>query len=387
MTKPESYPPIKILVAEDDPLILETLIDLLEMSGFEVVPTTNGREALQAFSRAMPDVVLTDIRMPECDGFELMRSIHDQVPWMPVILLSAKAAESDIRTGMELGADDYLVKPFDIEKVIKSIRTRVARSVLVAKRMDRRGAFLRRYLPHELRTPLTGIMGFGEILQNELNESEKPDLEALKDYADGIVKSADRLLELIENFTLWADLSTGTEALDRHLFADPDSHALIELREQLLQLAKRYGREDDLSVRLESVMLPLQQKFLLRVVFNLMDNACKFSMPGSPIKVDGRRGISDYVISFENQQGNGMGPPKVPDFFEQPARPQVEQQGLGMGLALACLYAKAVNGRLESIADSTTHRVKTSLWLPLEDSQASVPSTAADEPPPALMGD
>lgn len=361
-----SVPPTKILVAEDDPLIRETLVDLLSMHDFEVVAATNGREALEAFSRVNPDIILSDIRMPEMDGYELLRSIHRQLPWMPVILLSAKAAASDIRMGMELGADDYLTKPFDIEKVVQSVRTRVERAKLVAKRMDSRGAFLRRYLPHELRTPLAGIVGFGDILQHDLESGDALDPEALKSYAEGIMKSADRLLDIVENFTLWADLSTGNEDLNKYLFAKPEPKFTIVLKEQLLACAARYGRETDTQFLLEHTDLPYEPKFLNRIACNLFDNACKFSLPGSVIKVAGRVTADDYVLSFENQRASDMEPAPRPDFFEQPDRPRIEQQGLGLGLALGRLYAAAINGRLDTEVDPARKTIRLSLCLPLQ---------------------
>ena len=364
-------PPSKLLVAEDDPLIRETLQDLLVMAGFDPTVTANGKEALAAYDGGEFDAVLSDIRMPEMDGFQLLRHIRARSPWVPMIFLSAKAASNDIRMGMELGADDYLTKPYDIGQLTKSIQRRIERSQAMSAQMTQRANFLRRYLPHEMRTPMTGIIGFADILQLEL-EDEDLDVEALKSYAVGIMKSAERMMELVENFTLWADLST-SEATESGKFLSEEDHDFVErIKPKLEACAERYGRQDDLRAYLGTVRLRLHEGVLHRVVTNVFENACKFSLPATPIILVGNRSEDAYELSIQNSNSA----PTVeflsrPDFFYQPNRQTQEQQGLGLGLALARLYLSLIGGNLNIVQNAAEKSFKITLTLPLEGKKGS----------------
>ncbi len=118
----------RILIIEDDKNIRDTLKDILELSGYHVLTTNNGREGYHSIIENRPDLVLCDVSMPEMDGFELLGAINQRlkdeiIP--PFLFLTAKVEKQDIRHGMSLGADDYILKPFDCEEVLKIIRLRL----------------------------------------------------------------------------------------------------------------------------------------------------------------------------------------------------------------------------------------------------------------------
>ena len=113
---------MKILVAEDDPRTRKGLGEILEAEGFRVVSAGDGREALRAFERERPDFVCLDVMMPGMDGFEVLKRIRSASPAVPVIFISAKGEEVDKVVGLELGADDFIVKPFGVKEVVARIR-------------------------------------------------------------------------------------------------------------------------------------------------------------------------------------------------------------------------------------------------------------------------
>ena len=119
MSEP-SQPPV-ILVADDEPDVLELVGYRLSRSGFTVVEACDGEEALARALDQVPDLAVLDVMMPKLDGYELTRRLRsaDATQRMPVILLTARAQESDIATGFEAGADDYLRKPFNPELVAR----------------------------------------------------------------------------------------------------------------------------------------------------------------------------------------------------------------------------------------------------------------------------
>ena len=118
-----------ILVIEDDDTVRLPLVDVLEANGYAVLAAENGRVGIQMARDGQPDLVLSDIMMPEVDGYGVFEALQDDphTAIIPFIFLSAKTDPADIREGLGLGADDYLTKPFDVKDLLETIRTRMER--------------------------------------------------------------------------------------------------------------------------------------------------------------------------------------------------------------------------------------------------------------------
>lgn len=115
-------PNISILIAEDDADLRQGLVDLLEIEGYRVQPCADGGQALDCYRREKPDLLLLDVMMPGKSGYELCREIRKTDSQTPIILITAKGEEIDKVVGLELGADDYITKPFGLHE----LRARVA---------------------------------------------------------------------------------------------------------------------------------------------------------------------------------------------------------------------------------------------------------------------
>lgn len=118
---------MKILVAEDDALTREALTASLEGEGFEVMAAADGSEALALWQRKTPDLICLDIMMPGLDGYEVCRRIRATGSRIPIVFLSAKNEEIDIVVGLELGADDFVRKPFGRHELLARIRSALRR--------------------------------------------------------------------------------------------------------------------------------------------------------------------------------------------------------------------------------------------------------------------
>ena len=116
-----------ILVVEDEPTLRETLVDALEADGFRVVAAADGREALTQFRGERPDLVLLDLMLPELSGIEVMRIIRAE-SGVPIVMLTAKDSELDKVVGLELGADDYVTKPFSVRELVSRVRALLRRA-------------------------------------------------------------------------------------------------------------------------------------------------------------------------------------------------------------------------------------------------------------------
>ena len=116
-----------ILVVDDETTLRETLVDALEAEGFRVVAAADGREALALFRSERPDLILLDLMLPELSGVEVCRIIRAESS-VPIVMLTAKDSELDKVVGLELGADDYVTKPFSLRELSARIRALFRRS-------------------------------------------------------------------------------------------------------------------------------------------------------------------------------------------------------------------------------------------------------------------
>ena len=116
-----------ILVVEDETTLRETLADALEVEGFKVIAAADGREALTRFRADRPDLVLLDLMLPELSVIEVCRIIRAE-SGVPIVMLTAKDSELDKVVGLELGADDYVTKPFSLRELSARIRALFRRS-------------------------------------------------------------------------------------------------------------------------------------------------------------------------------------------------------------------------------------------------------------------
>ncbi|HOM01519.1 MAG TPA: response regulator [Acetivibrio sp.] len=144
----------KILIIDDTEFMTKLISDVLINEGYEVVTASNGRQGIEMVRIEKPDLVLLDVVMPDMDGFEVCKTLRDDEGnnLMPIIMLTAQDNEDDKLTGLELGADDYIIKPFNTRELVSRVRNTL-------RRIDR----------NQWANPLTGLQGNIEI-QSEINQ-------------------------------------------------------------------------------------------------------------------------------------------------------------------------------------------------------------------------
>jgi DNA-binding response OmpR family regulator len=123
----------KVLLIEDDTTLRENTAELLELENFKVLTATNGLEGLDKAKKELPNVIVCDIMMPKLDGYGVLEGLSksDKTKYIPFIFLSAKTERKDVRKGMNLGADDYITKPFEEEELITAIESRLAKASIL----------------------------------------------------------------------------------------------------------------------------------------------------------------------------------------------------------------------------------------------------------------
>lgn len=130
----------RVLFIEDDIVVRENTAELLELSDYEVITAANGKIGAASAKTNLPDIIICDIMMPELDGYGVLEilSNDDSTKHIPFIFLSAKTERKDIRKGMDLGADDYLTKPFDESELISAIESRLAKVAIIKENLEKK---------------------------------------------------------------------------------------------------------------------------------------------------------------------------------------------------------------------------------------------------------
>jgi DNA-binding NarL/FixJ family response regulator len=126
----------KILVIEDEPEMRRNITTILRLEGFALIAAENGRIGVEVATKEKPDLILCDVMMPEMDGYGVIKTLHNEPATMniPFIFLTAKGERTDVRSGMNWGADDYLTKPVDKSDLLRAIKMRLARADQLSRR-------------------------------------------------------------------------------------------------------------------------------------------------------------------------------------------------------------------------------------------------------------
>ena len=190
----------KILIADDDRNIVELLRLYIEKEGYQTVTASNGREAISAFGREKPDLIILDVMMPEVDGWQVCKEIR-KTSDTPIIMLTAKGETFDKVLGLELGADDYMVKPFDTKELMARIKA-------VLRRFDSKDKVQQEEVRYENLS--VNLANYELKLNDKIIEIPPKELELLHFLASNPnrVFTREQLLEEVWGFDYFGDSRT-----------------------------------------------------------------------------------------------------------------------------------------------------------------------------------
>jgi signal transduction histidine kinase len=352
----------RIIIVDDDPDVLETIMRVLQAEHHDVTIAANGAQGIQLIKSHPMDLILCDISMPIVDGYTVFQNIKSDVKTsaIPFVFITARGARSEQRKGMDLGADDYLIKPFSAKELVSCVRTQILKHQLMADRYETTLRMVRKNiiyaLPHELRTPLSQIIGYAGLLEME-SDSSVP--STAKDYGKRITKASERLEHLIENYLVYAQIeivassSDELEKLRNHIVRQ----AAPVIEQVITERAQHYDRQPDVQMHIDECALRISESDLTKIIYELVDNTFKFSSSGLPIMVESVKLSSTYQITICDQ-GRGMSEQQIAllDAYMQFDRTFYEQQGVGLGFIIAKRLIELHGGqiKLESKIDSGT---------------------------------
>lgn len=346
----------KILIIEDEASLREDLLDLLEGEGFEATGAAEGQAGIDLARSWQPDLIICDVLMPGIDGYGVLETLRqDQsMALIPFIFLTAKGTGPDLRQGMTLGADDYLVKPYKQSELLAAIATRLHKHDSILQLQEKIESLESTSLLQEdflattsenIRGPLTNIAMAVKMLRTV------PNRDAQQRYLDLLQVESSREVKLIDDLL---DL----QRLENHNYIprlQPISlQTWVPVVVEPLRLQAQ-ARQQQLHIVVPPYLpaLLFDGASLQRVVVELLLNACKYTAPGGSISLEVRRELSGdsaattyFVISNQAELPEDVLPKLFDPFYRVPGGDRWHQGGSGLGLALVKRLVDVQSGTL-----------------------------------------
>jgi len=360
----------RILLIDDEELFRQTTASALQRKGYSTLEAGNGTGGLDLARRHLPDLIVCDINMKGMDGYAVLEALREEpaTTGIPFIFMTGMSNAETMRRGMNLGADDYLAKPFTSNQLYSAVDARLKKNRLLRESAERKLADLRANLslamPHEMITPLNGIFGLAQILHGEAGSLTA---DEVAEYGAAILQSAERLHHTVQNFLLYGQLEL--QASDPAVIASMRQQQTSQLRLLLENRARhhalRASREPDLQIDVADATVGIGQDLLTKLADELLENAFKFSAIGKSVRVSGSVQSDGYLLRITDQ-GVGMEPAQIAQIgaYAQFNRRQQEQQGSGLGLAIARRISDLHNAAFQIHSDKD-QGTTVSVTLPL----------------------
>jgi signal transduction histidine kinase len=349
----------RILCIEDDSGMRMSVRLMLEYEGYEVDEAIDGKEGVNQALKMTPDLIVCDIRMPGMDGFETLEELrrHKSTAHIPFVFLTGEDPRTHLRKGMNLGANDFILKPIDANDFIKAVQVRLEeadqRKNESKRAIDELSESITRALPHELRTPMTGILGLAELLKSQAGEMAP---EEIRELSQSLFDSAVRMNQTLEKFwihtqCMFLPYDQAKLAASRQTGSQEAERIVKRVAEEL---ASSYKRSADLVVTLSPMSVAISEQYLEQILRQVTDNAFKFSTAGAQVVFlticENEMGL---IIIKDN--GRGMSEEQINKIhmFMQFDRERHEQQGLGLGLMIAKRLTEIHGGNIRVVSSPT----------------------------------
>lgn len=320
----------RILVIEDDWILRNNICEILRNESYTCEEAENGKTGLLKVDRFYPDLIISDVMMPELNGFEVLEELMKKpaTAGIPFIFLTAKAEYENLRKAMNLGASDYLFKPFDIDELLEAVKIRLKKKSIDDQKIMQLQRHITQKLPHELRTPLVPILGYSELIEDE------GDINQIKDMAKLIGKSGKILHNRIEKFLLYKDLIMSEAEKQDHISEQTTTLICSNLVLQSIGLLPpEINAADRVEIEIEPCFVPINELYTGTLINELVENGLKYS--DKKVSIKGNRTNGSYYIRI-NDKGRGFTEREIQSIsaFYKFGENQLSERGLGLGLSI-----------------------------------------------------
>jgi len=339
-------PPL-IMIVDDVSKNIQLLGQVLKSKGYRILALTESSKAVHAIEKNLPDLILLDIMMPEIDGYEICSIIKSkpETKDIPVIFLTARTQSEDIIKGFELGAVDYVTKPFNTNELLMRVKTQIELKMAIksAEKANAAKSDFLANISHDIRSPMNGIMNVMDILL-------KSDLSQIqKNYVNTAKQAGNALLCLINGLL---DLSK-IEAQQLEL-----EHIQFDLRELLENISDIYAIEAYkkgleyaciIPENIHTVVIGDSNR-LRQIIINLVNNAIKFTNEGE-VSICVQKQSEDMFRFIIQDTGKGIASSKLSQLFKPYAQLDASTSrqygGTGLGLSIAKQLVELMQGSIQ----------------------------------------
>ena len=348
----------RILVVDDEQSVATTIKAILQLDGNEVTAVTTGKEALAQLRENEFDVVLTDLRLDDLDGIEILRETQKLWPDTVSIMLTGYASLESAVTALRSGAYDYLIKPSDVDELRATIgraleRRRLRQRLVELEQLDKLKTQFLSMASHELRTPLTAVSGFMQIARrrmsrmagaNDIPAPWRDEAQKSDETLEMANRQAKKLARLIDELLDVSRLQQGR--VEMRLAEIDLADVIREVAERMRLLSKGH----EIEAKIEGAAPIVADRDRIEQVFeNLVGNAIKYSPESGRIDVVLRVNGTNAVVSVRDQ-GIGVAPGEVEKifglFYRSPDPRADHVGGLGLGLYISREIVSRHHGRL-----------------------------------------
>lgn len=336
----------KVLIIEDEAILRNEMTDWLMFEDYQVLNAENGMIGVKHAIQWVPDLIVCDIMMPELDGYGVFLEVHSNpmTARIPFIFVTARASHDDIRSGMNLGADDYITKPFTRLQLLEAVQTQLKKSAMREQLHNEEVQQLKEALTqehsqsllkvklvamfsHDFRNPLAAILSSNNLVRDyasQINEERR-----LK-HLNRIESSVHQLVQMLDDMLFIAQMESASIEY---------KPTMVDIGEQIAEIVDEFRTIHDENYQIEyanevSDSVVADVRLLRQVASNLISNAIKYSPPHSMIFVSLTRQDDNYLFTVEDQ-GVGIEPEDQATLFEAFKRGSNVGNISGTGLGLA----------------------------------------------------
>lgn len=353
MSKKKKYNSM-VLIIDDNPKNIQAVGNHLKAIGIDIAIATNGKKGLDIAKSRMPDLILLDIMMPDMGGYQVCEILKEDTATekIPVIFLTAKVNKEDILQGFNLGAVDYIQKPFNAAELIARVKThlklklyrdRIEEVNKKLKQADSEKNEILSIAAHDLKNPIYSISMLAKVIRDE-TDLERAEIE---EFSHDIITTSDRMLELIKNLL---DLNAIEQGKAKII---PEDFKVAELICSMSDIYRERAAEKNIRLNVvnntEDIVLRADRSATLQVIDNLVSNAIKFSPHDRNIYIN-IRDAGEFGIIEVKDEGPGLteeDKKKLFGKFERlSAQPTGNENSTGLGLSIVKKYIDSMNGKI-----------------------------------------
>ncbi len=342
----------KLLVVEDEAVVLANILELLDSEGYQAVGARDGEEAFRLLQEDRPDLILCDVRMPRLNGLGLLARIAQDsaLANIPFVFLSALKERADLRSAMALGADDYITKPYTRKELLDAVRRRLDKHEALRSEARRNAQSFYEGLVKALPIEMTRSLAQIKQLAEELAASNgQIDAEQVRSTGQKIQQAAERLSHSAANYLLLSRLNASTPAeLAGHAAETPGLDVQRALEEIALSTAWQHGREEDLHLDLREGRLAVNETSFQIIAEETLASAFEHTTPGSLVELTAALSPLDGMFRMViSHHGRGFTHAELEGLRQTDMKRSDDFLEIGVGMILARKLVEILGGEFD----------------------------------------